>query len=521
MKHDESIYTFLWKVVAKHTRLDEFLENIQPAFVQFVPSLKGIEILHFQRETHSAELFSSTNDLTKHLMVHSPFTREQYETFCSLFRMQSVVRLADASDLQKMVLKNFLGSFYSEELLQTLVLFPLFVNQMLEGLVIFLTPQFYYLSQVERNWDAYQSVFIQALENHRRITELETLRKAEEAEKLNLLRKLGRQSLSDRLIGETTGLRQVMERVKLVAQSDLPVLLLGETGTGKELIARLIHQNSPRAKGPIIRVNCGAIPSELIDSQLFGHEKGAFTGASERHIGWFERANGGTLFLDEIGELPLPAQVRLLRILQDGLLERVGGRETVHVDVRIVTATNADLAQLVAERKFREDLFYRISAFPIVLPPLRERKEDIPEMARYFAEKSAQRFSLPVVYPTEEDIQLLCNYHWPGNVRELATVIDRAVILGNGKRLEVAKALGFYNLTDSDGKSRVERLELRQLLPLEEYVKQYIELVLAKTRGKIEGKYGCAEILKIKPNTLRAKMRKLGIDWKKYRDLIE
>lgn len=304
-----------------------------------------------------------------------------------------------------------------------------------------------------------------------------------------------------------------MDRVKLVASSDLPVLILGETGTGKELIARALHKNSNRSQGPIIRVNCGAIPPELIDSQLFGHEKGSFTGAIEKHIGWFERADGGTLFLDEIGELPLHAQVRLLRILQDGWFERVGGKEPIHVDVRLVTATNSDLAQLVIEKKFREDLFYRISTFPIILPPLRERKEDIPEMAKYFAEKSAQRFSLPVVYPTETDIELLCQYSWPGNVRELASVIDRSAILGNGKKLEIAHALGLSNTKQNIFmQNTIEKPE--EIINLDEYNKRYIEYVLSKTNGKIDGKGGCAELLGINPNTLRSRMRKLGIDYK-------
>ena len=189
-----------------------------------------------------------------------------------------------------------------------------------------------------------------------------------------------------------------MERVELVSKSDVPVLIFGETGSGKEVVARAIHNRSPRAKRPFIRVNCGAIPHELIDSQLFGHEKGAFTGATETRQGWFERADGGTLLLDELGELPLAAQVRLLRILQDGWLDRVGGQRPISVDVRIVAATHRDLPAMVAAGQFREDLWYRLAVFPIVLPPLRERREDIPELARHFAQRAATRFGL---YPAE------------------------------------------------------------------------------------------------------------------------
>ena len=281
-----------------------------------------------------------------------------------------------------------------------------------------------------------------ALGNHHRLSEMAALREAAEADKRSLLTRLGRSKLGDTIVGVESGLQAVMERVELVARSDVPVLIFGETGSGKELVARAIHNRSPRAAGPFIRVNCGAIPHELIDSQLFGHEKGAFTGAVEARKGWFERADGGTLLLDELGELTLAAQVRLLRVLQDGWLDRVGSQRPMSVDVRIVAATHRDLAAMVAEGKFREDLWYRIAVFPIRLPPLRERRDDIGELARHFAGRAATRFGLYPVMPSDEDLTLLKEYAWPGNVRELATVIDRAAILGDGKRLEVATALG-------------------------------------------------------------------------------
>lgn len=347
------------------------------------------------------------------------------------------------------------------------------------------------------------------------------------------------------LVGAESGLRTVMERVELVAPADMPVLILGDTGTGKEVVARAIHQRSSRAERPFIRVNCGAIPSELIDSQLFGHEKGSFTGASDQRRGWFERANGGTLFLDEIGELPLAAQVRLLRVLQEHQIERVGGESLIHVDVRIIAATHRDLATMVQQRTFREDLWYRINMFPILLPRLCERIEDIPALARHFARRAAAKFGLPYVDLNPADIKQLIDYRWPGNIRELQAVMDRAVILGRGSRLEIANALGlgsapkydigiesdeptFYEVipeqivrqsTPADSRQESAKVsDSDPLLTLDDAVRKHIERALLKARGQIEGRRGAAKLLNINPHTLRAKMRKLGIEWSVYRE---
>jgi hydrogenase-4 transcriptional activator len=363
--------------------------------------------------------------------------------------------------------------------------------------------------------------FSVALENDRRLFELQALREASEAERRSALARLGRADLVETIIGMDSGLGAVMRRVSLVAASDVPVLILGETGSGKEVIARAIHEKSPRANAPFIRVNCGAIPSELVDSELFGHERGAFTGATASRRGWFERADKGTLLLDEIGELPLPAQIRLLRVLQEGLFERVGGERSIRVDVRIVAATHRDLPTMVREGRFREDLWYRITGFPVLLPPLRDRKEDIPALARHFADRAARRFGLRPLTLSPGDLDMLMSYSWPGNIRELASVIDRAAILGAGESLEIAKSLG-GNLLAHDGPKvtavhRSSHTPTADFRTLDDVARAHIEAALRVTGGRIEGKDGIARLLGVNPHTLRARMRKLGIDWSRFR----
>jgi transcriptional regulator with GAF, ATPase, and Fis domain len=358
-----------------------------------------------------------------------------------------------------------------------------------------------------------------------RLRDLNRLQSALEADRQALLQRLERDDVSDVIVGAESGLREIMERVERVAGTDTPVLLLGETGTGKEVVARALHARSRRAGGPIVRVNCGAIPPSLIDSELFGHERGSFTGAVSTRKGWFERADGGTLFLDEIGELTADAQVRLLRILQDGTFERVGAHRTRTVDVRLVAATNRNLHEMVVRGQFREDLWYRINVFPIRLPPLRERREDIPALASHFAWRAGKRLGGHPLTLSPDDIDLLVEYHWPGNVRELAAVIERAAILGDGKRLRIAEALGRsyghselrVGSSSSGMASQMPDDSESGDLSLDQAMAQHIERVLRATRGRIEGKHGAAARLRINPHTLRARMRKLGIDWSRFR----
>ncbi len=411
----------------------------------------------------------------------------------------------------------------ADELTEEMLLGPLTSGAIVTGvLMLVAAPGKKFDATHRRVTDLLLEPFSAALDNDHRLHELAALREAAEADRASLLTKLGRTEIKDEIVGAESGLRPVMERVALVVRSDVPVLILGETGTGKEVISRAIHTGSSRTSGPFIRVNCGAIPTELLDSQLFGHEKGSFTGASEQRQGWFERADGGTLFLDEIGELPLPAQVRLLRVLQDGSLERVGGQQPLHVDVRIVAATHRDLALMVQSKEFREDLWYRLAVFPIVLPPLRERKADIAALSKHFAERAATRFGLNLVLPTDNDIALLTGYQWPGNIRELGTVIDRAAILGEGKSLEIATALGVipsaprFAIAPTATTHRTIPSH-NEIAPLDEALRQHIALALQATQGRIEGPSGAAKLLQINPHTLRAKMRKLNLDWSRYR----
>lgn len=340
---------------------------------------------------------------------------------------------------------------------------------------------------------------------------------------------------ADTIVGLSTGLRTVMEMIHSVAPTDAPVLLLGETGSGKELAARTIHRHSARAAGTLVRVNCGAIAPGLVDSELFGHVRGSFTGAAATHRGWFEQADGGTLLLDEVAELSLEAQVRLLRVLQDGTLMRVGGEAPTRVDVRIIAATHRDLPRLVRDGAFREDLWYRLSVFPIRIPPLRSRREDVAGLAQHFAAAAGERlFSRPLPV-TAADVERLLQYDWPGNVRELGAVIERAAILGRGRGLRVDAALG-QQWPDLGARSPATAPEERvrtgaalsaasaetgdagPLRTLAEVNREHIERVLAHTEGRIEGKGGTADVLGINPHTLRSRMRKLGIDWTRYRD---
>ena len=331
--------------------------------------------------------------------------------------------------------------------------------------------------------------------------EIRKLRDQLQQENIVLREQLCRVQKFDEIVGDSPPLRRALDAVEQVAATDATVLIAGETGTGKELIARAIHHFSPRAHGPLVKFNCAAIPHTLLASELFGHERGAFTGAVARRKGRFEQANGGTLFLDEIGELPPEMQVMLLRVLQEREFERLGGGETVRVDVRIVAATNRDLAEDVRAGRFRSDLYYRLNVFPVHLPPLRERVEDIPLLTSHFATKHGERFGRAISRIDRRAMNLLASYHWPGNVRELENVIERAVILSRNGTLRVerdilpsAVAAGSVN----------ERLQTQE--------REAIESALRASHGRISGPTGAANALGLAPSTLEFRIKRLGID---------
>ncbi len=306
----------------------------------------------------------------------------------------------------------------------------------------------------------------------------------------------------EELIGSSTSLKKVLKNVARVAPTDSTVLVTGETGTGKELIARAIHNLSPRKSKPLVKVNCAAIPAGLIESELFGHEKGAFTGALTRKMGRFEVADKGTIFLDEIGELPLDLQSKLLRVLQEGEFERVGGTQTFKVNVRVIAATNRDLESLSKSGQYRPDLYYRLNVFPIHLPPLREREGDIPLLVQYFVRKFATSFGRKITKIPERMMTALQRYPWPGNIRELEHVIERAVILSEGPELEPIDWLSPSAAKAGQGKP----------LTLDEVERQHILDVLEQTSWRVSGEKGAAAILGLKPTTLEARMKKLGIE---------
>lgn len=338
------------------------------------------------------------------------------------------------------------------------------------------------------------------------LIELKELKKHLEEENIYLKEEIASENYSGEIITESAKIRQIFQEIGSVAKTDSTVLITGETGTGKELVARAIHENSNRSQATLVKVNCAAIPANLIESELFGHEKGAFTGANARKLGKFELANGGTIFLDEVGELPLELQSKMLRVLQENELERVGGSQTIKINIRVVAATNRDLLKEIDEGNFREDLYYRLHVFPIKIPPLRERKEDVQVLTQYFIKKYCKKTGKKIEKIPSKVMEKLEKYDWPGNVRELENIVERAVIISSGNSLQMGDWI------DSRKKPAGDE---EQILTLEEMERNHIIKILKYCNGVIHGPMGAAELLKINPSTLRSRMMKLGIKMKK------
>jgi chemotaxis protein methyltransferase CheR len=330
------------------------------------------------------------------------------------------------------------------------------------------------------------------------LCEIKLLKKQIEAEKAYLQEEIRLEYNHENIIGQSDGLSYVLYKTEQIAASDTIVLILGETGTGKELVARAVHGLSLRKDRPLVKVNCAALPSNLIESELFGHEKGAFTGAHSRQLGRFEVASGATLFLDEIGELPMELQPKLLRVVQDGEFERLGSSHTIRTDVRIIAATNRNLEEEVRKNRFREDLWYRLHIFPITVPPLRDRRDDIPLLTDFFVRKIARRMGKSIEIIPTKVMDTLQHYHWPGNIRELENVLERAVINSSGPKLHLMDEL--KKPYSGSGPKTMEAVE-----------REHILRILEQSGWKVGGKNSAAEILGMNRSTLRARMRKLGI----------
>jgi formate hydrogenlyase transcriptional activator len=354
--------------------------------------------------------------------------------------------------------------------------------------------------------------------------EIERLKARLEKENVYLQEEIRTDHNFEEITGNSPALLSVLSKVEQVAPTDSTVLIYGETGTGKELIARAIHDRSARKSRPLVKVNCSAISAGLVESELFGHVKGAFTGALERHIGRFELADGGTIFLDEIGELPMATQVKLLRVLQEREFEPVGSNKPVRVDVRVIAATNRNLQESIQAGAFRSDLYYRLNVFPIEVPPLRERRSDIPQLAMFFLARFAKKFGKNIRSIPRAMIDRLSSYSWPGNIRELQNVIERAAILSQSSVLELEPGLipdltpsGISNITEKSAEAlQGETLDAAAPATLEELERAHILAILNQTGGVVEGPRGAAKILGLHPNTLRHRIQKLGLKRTSY-----
>lgn len=507
----------LWTEAGKHA----VLSDLMPSLIEVLREIASIDELYLFAFNGADEWRLSggwRNEHVPEIFNQRPITEASaLETIQRWAR--ATAQLSEQSDAtHRTALKVLLGSDSDDGIS---LLIPLRRDADMLGVAVLICESACTSSQCEQ-LIALAEPLLACIENDQQLTHIQRLRAKAEADRQNLLSRLGLRSISENIVGADGGLKQVMRRVNQVAPSPAGVLILGETGAGKEVIARAIHERSARHNGPFLRVNCGALPPELIDSELFGHEKGSFTGALASRRGWFERAGGGTLFLDEVGELPPAAQVRLLRVLQDGIIQKVGSEHDVLVDVRVIAATHRDLPKMVQEGSFREDLWYRLAVFPIFLPTLNERLDDIEDLAKHFIQRAAMRMGVPVPPLSAADVRNLKRYRWPGNIRELGSVLERAVILGHGEYLDLEMALGAPSPKPRAAlhqASPVAKINAPENESLEAVIAAHIKHILTETKGRVDGPYGAAKRLDINVSTLRAKLRKLGIDANAFRPI--
>jgi transcriptional regulator with GAF, ATPase, and Fis domain len=485
--------------------VEEFLDDSFQYLSGFIP-VEQMALSYYNPNTGKQTVLAIASSDGARLVNQALIQTKKIQSYARRTEMETLV--IERAELHPTAQPWIASGWLDKE--SSLIVMRVFVRRDMIGAVIFIAPKaICFNSRHENLVNSLRQPFAIALANSARYQELLELKNLLALDYHDLQKDVFTSAGQD-LIGSRFGLKEVMELVRQVAPLNSPVLLFGESGTGKELVAAAIHRLSPRKEKPFIKVNCGAIPESLIDSELFGHEKGAFTGALSRKRGRFERAHGGTIFLDEIGELKPDVQVRLLRVLQEKEIDRVGGVEPVQVDIRVIAATHRDLDEMVKQERFRQDLYFRIKVFPINIPPLRERKGDIPSLVDHFLNKKCQELGLgspPKLAP--DAIDRLMVYDWPGNVRELENAVERSMILNKGH------AINFNDIRLPSGITALPVPETAvgpEMIPtLDQVITRHISQALKLTGGQVGGKAGAANKLDVNPSSLRKKMRKLGI----------
>ena len=519
------------RAVARHLHRDELFATLADCLRDLLPSDRfGIE-LPIGNGKLRAHVLSSRNAKT------APVQIEELPSAGTACRWTEETRQWLIASSREELRERFPVTFdvMTREGMQSVCAIPLLSDERSLGVLFFMAAREAAFHELRRDLlEQVGSAVAVALDHCLAYEEVRDLRDRFVRENVYLQEEIRREHPFEELIGSSPTLRAALRKVEQVAPANTSVLILGETGTGKELIARAIHNRSARRDRPLVKVNCSAISAGLVESELFGHVKGAFTGALERRVGRFELADGGTIFLDEIGELPLETQVKLLRVLQEQEFEPVGSSRTIRVDVRVIAATNRDLQEAVRTGRFRPDLFYRLNVFPIEIPPLRERRADIPQLVIFFLSRFSRNLGKQISAVAPETMQHLSAYEWPGNVRELQNVIERAVVLCEGPVLEIDPDLVLPSAATSRASEPItpsgsaeprpanERTGVRaaapdDIAPLEEMERRHIVAALESTAGVIHGSKGAARILKLHPNTLRSRMEKLGITFKRTR----